>query len=113
MLQDESLCQLESAIEIEGSDESLESIGEDVGIILPESERLSSRELDRLREIKPPSDESEIASSHECRAYIGELSLRLFAEFVVESFGDRELEDSITEVFESFIGLGIAGMSFI
>ena len=52
MLDDETLDEIESEIEIEGSEESFEGIREDIWIILPFCNKLSTRELDNLRHME-------------------------------------------------------------
>ena len=66
MLENELSRSLESMIEIESPDDRLESIGEDIWIIMPLRIVLTTRYLYRLGEMEPMCDLSEIATTHEC-----------------------------------------------
>jgi hypothetical protein len=82
MLEDELSRSLESMIEIECTDDRLEGIGEDIWILMSLRIVLATRDLYRLRKVEPMSNLSQIATSDECRADIGELSLRLLGKLM-------------------------------
>lgn len=100
-------------IQIECTDEGFEGIREDIWILMSMCDGFATRELYDAREVECLRDLGEVASADERRAYIGELSLGLLGELMKECLRHRELEDSISEVFEAFIRLFIAIMGFI
>lgn len=52
MFDDESICLVKSEIRVDRSNHSFEGIREDIAIVMSSCERLSSRELDGIREIQ-------------------------------------------------------------
>ena len=82
MREDEFFGTFESMIEIEGSDDRLESIGEDIWILMSLRIVLSTRDLYRIRKMESMSNLSQIATTHECGADICELSLRLLRKLM-------------------------------
>ncbi len=108
MSEDEVFHSLESLIQIECTDDRLESIGKYIRILVSLRIVLATRDLYRMSKVKPMSNLGQIATSDKCRADICEFSLRLGWECMIECLCDDEFEYCISEIFESLIGLTIS-----
>ena len=99
--------------EIESSDDCFEGIGEDIGIFLPESKCLSTRELDRTRESEFRSNLRKIASAYEGRSDISKFPFWFLWKLMIEGLCHCHFENSIPEEFEAFIGFSVSHMCFV
>jgi hypothetical protein len=111
--EEELLRNFESLIEIKCTRDSLKSIGKNIWILMSSGDRLTTRELDHRGEVESQSYLSKIAPTHKGRTDICELSFGLFSEFMKQCLCNNEFEDSITKVFETFIGLCVSLCSFV
>ena len=82
MLYDKLFGIFKPLIQIESPDDCLESVSEDIRVLMTLRIVLTTRDLYRLSEMKSVSNLSEVATSHKSRSYIGELSLRLLRELM-------------------------------
>lgn len=113
MRQEELLGNIESLIEIERPRDCLKSIGEDIRILMPESDRLTTGELYNRRKVQTCRYESEIASTYKSRSDICELSLWFFSKIMKQCLSDNQFEYCVSEVFETFIGFYISLCCFV
>jgi hypothetical protein len=108
MREDEFSGSRKSMIQIEGSDEGLERIGEDVWILMSASIVFTTRELYGFWEVEFFGDLCEIATSYQSWSDIREFSFWFLRKCMIQCLCDDEFQYSISEVFESFIGLTIS-----
>jgi hypothetical protein len=106
-------CNIKALFEVESANDRFESIGENIGIFLPERECLSSRELDRTRKSEMSCYLSKIASSHEGRSDISEFPFWFLREVMKKCLGNSDFEHGISEEFKTFIGFTVSHVGFI
>lgn len=95
-----------SKIEIERSEEGLERIRDDVRIGIPPGEELSFGNEDIILKAEPKPYGCEILPSDERTADVGEFSFRLGRIGMEEEFRGDELENRVSEEFETLVGFG-------
>lgn len=101
---DELPHRFESRIEIERSEERLEGVGEDVGVLVSPGKGLPSGKEDEFAESDAFGGLGEVLSADEGRTDVGHFAFGLLGKFLIEEFGGYEFENGVAQKFETFVG---------
>lgn len=101
---DEFAYRFESRIEIERSEERLEGVGEDIGVLISPGEGFPTGKEDDFAEPDAFRSLGEVLASDEGRTDVGHFAFGLLGEFLIEEFGGYEFENGVAQKFETFVG---------
>src|SRR5581483_11655739 len=104
-VEDELVCGLPTAVEVDGADHGLHGVGEDRRLLAPAGRVLTLAEGQRRADAEFGSQVGEHAGVHHRRPNLGQLALGQAGERAEEVVGDDQAEHRVTEELEAFVGL--------